>query len=108
MDCGTIELNPEEVEVTCIVPPMHRSGPLHFRAHFLGSHDDTAVALRSPTLNSAPMVCRPGSKTESKYEDGEVALDCQLVAPASATTRRLKVSLTLHHLQLSRVELLTE
>ena len=106
--CDSTALNTQEVQATCTVAATPAPQALRFKAHFLGSHDDSVVSLKPPLLNNIPMRCGAGSKTESTYEDGEVTLDCRLVAPASSEAGRLTVPLALHHLQLDRVELLPE
>jgi hypothetical protein len=106
--CASTELNTQELQAVCTVPAAPTPRPLRIQAHFLGSHDDSVVSLKPPTLNGVPMPCGAGSKTESTYEDGEVTLDCRLLAPAAGEPRPLTVPLALHHVQLDRVELLAE
>ncbi|MGQ3052958.1 MAG: hypothetical protein ACT6S0_14345 [Roseateles sp.] len=93
--CQSTVLNDEQAEAVCSLPGSFAGKDVRFKAHFLGSHDDSIVSLRLPTLNGAPVICRPGSKTESRFEDGEVTLDCGFVAPEKPAS--VKVNISLHH-----------
>lgn len=101
--CQSTSLNDERAEAVCTLPGSLAGKDVRFKAHFLGSHDDSKVSFRSVMLNETPVACRTGSKTESRFEDGEVTLDCGFTAPASAAS--VKVSISLHHLQLDKTEL---
>ena len=93
----------------CAVPPTMASKDVRFSAHFLGSHDDSQVSLRQVELNGTSVACRSGSKTESRFEDGEVTLSCRLTLPAVTSGEdRLTVKISLHHLQLEKTELVQE
>ena len=81
---------------------------VRFEAFFVGSHDDSEVALTLAELNGAPVACRAGSKAASRFEDGDVTLNCIFLAPADSPTGKLKVNMSLHHLQLSKTELSVE
>ena len=106
--CTDLVASEQEVQAVCIVPASTAPQALRFKAHFLGSHDDSKVSLHSITLDEAPVACGAGSKLGSTFEDGEVTLDCALPTPARASTGKLKVAISLHHLQLSKTELVSD
>lgn len=66
------------------------------------------MSLRVVTLNGAPAYCKEGSKTESRFEDGEVALECAVTSPVPRSGGELKVKISMHHLQLHKTELLID
>ena len=101
-------LNDEEAEAACKLPASWASKPLRFRARFLGSHDDSVVSLRAVQVDGVHVSCREGSKTGSRFEDGEVTLDCGFTAPARVRGGELKVSIAMHHLQLDRTDIAVE
>lgn len=79
-----------------------------FVANFGGSHDDTKLSI-SATLNGAPVVCAPGSKASSRYEDGDISLDCRLELKAAAGSRHLlAVKVQWYHAQLHEVQFASE
>lgn len=107
--CESIVLNEQEAEALCTLPATTATKAARFKAHFLGSHDDSVVSLKFAALDGTRVACAAGSKTESRFEDGEVTLDCGFaVAPANTSSRRLKVAIALHHLQLDRTVLLLD
>lgn len=106
-ECQSTVLNDEEAEAVCALPARAPGGrTVRFQAHFLGSHDDSLVSLRLVTLNGAAIDCKEGSKTESRFEDGEVTLVCAITEPASGAGGEVKAKISLHHLQLHKVALL--
>ncbi|MFX8250581.1 hypothetical protein ABTL38_19430, partial [Acinetobacter baumannii] len=74
-------MNDEEAEAVCALPTFQTDRAVRFQARFLGSHDDSVVSLRVVTLSGAPVTCKEGSKTESRFEDGEVTLECAVTSP---------------------------
>lgn len=106
--CASVTLNDEQAEAVCTVPATAVAKSVRFKAHFLGSHDDSIVSLQSTTLDGTPVACGPGSKTDSRFEDGEVTLDCAFATVAGPSSQRLKVMISLHHLQLDRTELVPD
>lgn len=92
----------------CTLPNLGAGGVARFKANLLGSHDDSIASLSMIFLNGTPIKCREGSKTESRFEDGEVTLDCGFSTPAPLIGGHLKVKISLHHLQLNRTELALE
>jgi hypothetical protein len=80
------------------------SQQITFRVRFLGSHDDTQLSM-TPALNRQPLTCAPGSKTSSRFEDGEVTLECRFpVKAAAASTQVLDVEIVWTHAQYSEFE----
>lgn len=106
--CQSTTLTDERAEAACTLPGSLVGKEVRFKAHFLGSHDDSKVSFLSVMLNETPVACRTGSKTESRFEDGEVTLDCGFTAPAATATASVKVSISLHHLQLDKTELVVD
>ena len=106
--CESVLVNDEEAHATCTLTASMATEVVRFEAHFLGSHDDSEVGLKLAELNGAPVECRAGSKTASRFEDGEVTLSCVFVAPADAAAGKLDVNMSLHHLQLNKTELTVE
>ncbi|UUX97230.1 hypothetical protein [Aquabacterium sp. J223] len=102
--CQALPRGTKSLVATCTLPA-GTARPWRFRAHFEGSHDDSEVTIDSAVLDGRPLACADGSKTASRFEDGDVTLDCGFTAPAGAAARRLVVTLSLHHLQLDRTEL---
>lgn len=79
-----------------------------FVANFGGSHDDTKLSI-SATLNGTPVGCAPGSKASSRYEDGDISLDCRLELKAAAGSRHLlAVKVQWYHAQLHEVRFAPE
>lgn len=106
--CESVVLNEQEASAVCMLPATTATKAARFKVRFLGSHDDSVVSLKSVELDGVRLACSAGSKTESRFEDGEVTLDCGFAAPANVSNRRLNVTIALHHLQLDRSELLLE
>lgn len=106
--CQTATLNDEEGEAVCTLAASTSVRAVRFKARFLGSHDDSAVSLRLTELNDMPVECRADSKTKSRFEDGEVTLDCGFTVPATPSDVRLTVKISLHHLQFDKAELLVD
>lgn len=104
--CQTATLNDEEGEAVCTIPGSTSVREVRFKARFLGSHDDSEVSLRLIKLNEMPVECRADSKTTSRFEDGEVTLDCGFMVPATPSDSRVTVKISLHHLQFDKAELL--
>ena len=103
--CQTATLNDEEGEAVCTLPASATVREVRFKARFLGSHDDSEVSLQLTKLNELPIVCSADSKTKSRFEDGEVTLDCGFTAPATQSDGRLTVKIAIHHLQFDKAEL---
>jgi len=104
--CQAATLNDEEGEAVCTVPASANVREVRFKAQFLGSHDDSEVSLRLIKLDDITVECRADSKTKSRFEDGEVTLDCGFTVPAKPSDGRLTVKISLHHLQFEKAELL--
>ncbi len=70
-----------------------------FKVRFLGSHDDTQLSM-TPALDGLPLTCGPGSKTSSRFEDGEITLECRFVIEAKVdSTHLLKMEIVWTHAQ---------
>ena len=106
--CQTTTLNDEEGEAVCTLPVSAGVREARFKARFLGSHDDSQVSLRLIALNGMPVACRQDSKTESRFEDGVVTLDCGFTAPARTSVGKLAVRISLHHLRFDQAELVVD
>lgn len=106
--CESVTLSERAAEAVCTLPATTAPKAVRLQAHFLGSHDDSEVSLQSTELDGARVECRVGSKTESRFEDGEVTLDCRFTTVAGSSSHRLKVRIALHHLQLDRTELVLD
>jgi len=106
--CLASTLNDQEGEVVCNLPASTDVREVRFKARFLGSHDDSEVSLRLILLNDKPVECRANSKTKSRFEDGEVVLDCGFTVPASLSADQVTVKISLHHLQFDKAELLVK
>lgn len=106
--CASVTLNDQQAEAVCTVPATSVAKVVRFKAHFLGSHDDSTVSLQSTELNGLAVTCRAGSKTTSRFEDGEVTLDCLFITVAGSSSQQVKVKIALHHLQLDRTELVLD
>jgi len=107
-ECRSTVLNDEEAEAVCVLPTAQTDRAVRFQARFLGSHDDSLVSLRLVTLSGAPVSRKEGSKTESRFEDGEVTLECAVTSPAPRSGGELRVKISMHHLQLDKTELLID
>jgi hypothetical protein len=106
--CQATTLNDEEGEAVCTLPASASAREVRFKARFLGSHDDSEVSLRLTKLNDKPVECRADSKTKSRFEDGEVTLDCGFTVPPTPSDNRLHVRISLHHIQFDKAELLID
>lgn len=107
LSCQVTTLNDEQANAACALPALLAGKDVRFKAHFLGSHDDTKVSFKSLLLGDVSVACREGSKTASTFEDGDVTLDCAFRLPATLP-EQLKVQIAMHHLQLDRTELVAE
>jgi hypothetical protein len=88
------------INFTCPVTGTGAAQRLRLSADFGGSHDDTTMSLKA-TLDGEPVECDPGSKTSSRFEDGEVRLECSFQLTAiRGTTRQLAITLLWNHAQL--------
>ena len=67
-------------EFTCQTHPTGTTKRFRFRANFSGGHDDTMASM-TPTLDTMPLTCEPGSKTRLMGEDGDVSLECRFSLP---------------------------
>lgn len=103
--CESLSVNEQEAEAVCVIPVAAVTRQARFKAHFLGSHDDSIVSLQTIELNAKPVACVTGSKTQSRFEDGEVTLDCGFSTAATSSGGLFKVKMSLHHLQLDKTEL---
>lgn len=98
----------ELVVYNCPLVAKQAAQRFRFTANFGGSHDDTKLSLQA-TLDGAPAVCAPGSKASSKYEDGDISLDCRVELKAAAGTRHvLAVQVKWYHAQLYDVKFTPE
>jgi hypothetical protein len=92
-------------EITCRIPSATLGKPLRFRARFTGGHDDTEASMEL-ALDARPLQCDPGSKTELKFEDGDIALHCAFTPPALPAERVLSIRVLWSHCQYVGFELL--
>jgi hypothetical protein len=93
---------------SCPIVATEAAQRFRFVANFGGSHDDTKLSLQA-TLDGAPAVCAPGSKASSRYEDGDIRLDCRLELKAAAGTRHVwAVKVQWYHAQLFDVQFTPE
>ena len=83
----------DDVECAIAAAPVART--FRFAADFVGSHDDTVLALAA-TLDGAPLTCSEGSNTRLVGEDGEVTLVCGFTL-AAGTAARFAAHVTFHH-----------
>jgi hypothetical protein len=96
------------VDYSCPVVATGAPQSFRFSATFVGSHDDTVLSMK-PTLNGTAIVCEPGSKTSSSYEDGDVVLECRFKTTAKAGTNVLLViGLKWYHAQLAQTVFVSE
>jgi len=86
-------------DVTCPITATGAEQRFVFKVNFIGSHDDTVLSMK-PALNDQPLACEEGSKLESKFEDGEVSLECRFTVKAQAgTAQALGVAIVWTHAQ---------
>lgn len=102
--CESKTIRGDQAIYSCPIVATEAAQRLGFVANFTGSHDDTKLSLQA-TLNGAPAACAPGSKASSRYEDGDIRLDCWLELKAAAGTRHVwAVKVQWYHAQLSDVQ----
>ena len=90
--------------VTCTFPASGAGQHFAFRARFTGSHDDTTLSMTA-ALNQQPLTCEPGSKTSSRFEDGEITLECRFSVSAKAGTKQtLEMNVVWSHAQYADFE----
>jgi hypothetical protein len=92
-------------EITCRIPSAALGEPLRFRARFSGGHDDTEASMVL-TLDAQPLECDPGSKTELKFEEGDIALECAFTPPEQPVERAVRIRVRWSHCQYEGFELL--
>jgi hypothetical protein len=108
LSCRTEAHGKGGVRAVCELRPHQASKRLRFKARFIGSHDDTELAITSTSVDGAPVACGGDSKTASRYEDGDVTLHCSVSAAGGRSAARLTVLIAVHHAQLDGVELVAE
>lgn len=93
-------------DVTCVFPATGANQRLVFRVNFLGSHDDTELSMTA-SLNQQELTCDPGSKMSSRFEDGEISLECRFSVKAAADAKQqvLEVGIVWTHAQYANYEL---
>ncbi len=92
-------------DVTCVFAASNADQHLLFRVKFLGSHDDTVLSM-SASLNQQPLTCDPGSKMSSRFEDGEISLECRFSVKAGAGPKQvLEMAIEWTHAQYSEYQL---
>lgn len=84
-------------DVQCAIASAPAVRTLRFKADFVGSHDDTVLAMTTK-LDDTALVCDDRSKTRLVGEDGEVSLDCGFTLPAGVAAR-FGAHVTYHHAQ---------
>lgn len=97
----------EQRTFDCTLTSSQGDQRFRFAITFLGSHDDTTLAMTA-TLDGSPIVCDVGSKIESEGEFGDVLLVCRFRLAQSDAARRLRVNLTWYHASLGSYELVPE
>jgi hypothetical protein len=91
--------------VTCVFTASGSNQHVSFKVRFLGSHDDTQLSMTS-SLNKQPLTCGPGSKTSSRFEDGEITLECRFSVKAKADSRQtLEMGIVWTHAQYDDFEI---
>ena len=75
-------------DVTCAFPASGTDQRFAFKVKFLGSHDDTELSMTA-ALNQQPLSCEPGSKTSSRFEDGEITLECRFSVNAKVGSNQI-------------------
>jgi hypothetical protein len=92
-------------DVKCIIAASAADQHLLFRVMFLGSHDDTILSMTA-SLNGQPLTCDPGSKMSSRFEDGEISLECIFPVKAGAGAKQvLEMSIVWTHAQYAEYEI---
>ena len=104
LGCESKSTRGDQVIYSCPIVAKEAAQRFRFVANFGGSHDDTKLSLQA-TLDGAPAACTPGSKSLSRYEDGDIRLDCGLELKAAAGTKHVwAVKVQWYHAQLSDVQ----
>ena len=94
----------DERKFTCTFAVFGTDQRYVFKARFLGSHDDTALSMTA-TLNQRRLTCEPGSKTSSRFEDGEISLECRFSANGGANSQQvLEIDIEWSHAQYADFE----
>lgn len=84
---------------------MRPAQQVSFKVRFSGSHDDTQLSITA-SLNNLPVTCGPGSKTSSRFEDGEIALECRFLLQTQVGSGQvLEVRILWTHAQYGDFEL---
>ena len=108
LGCESKSTRGDQVVYSCPVVAKETVQRFRFVANFGGSHDDTKLSLRA-TLDGAPAECTPGSNASSRFEDGDIRLDCGLELKGAAGTRHVwAVRVQWYHAQLSDVQFTPE
>jgi hypothetical protein len=95
-------------DVTCIIAASAADQNLVFRVKFLGSHDDTKLSMTA-SLNGQPLTCDPGSTMSSRFEDGDINLECRFRVKAAAGTKQvLEMGIKWTHAQYAEHELVAQ
>ncbi|MEJ0038093.1 MAG: hypothetical protein WDO68_18780 [Gammaproteobacteria bacterium] len=86
-------------KVTCTFLSSGADQRFAFKARFLGSHDDTTMSMTA-ALNQQPLSCEPGSKMSSRFEDGEITLECRFSVNTKAGSKQtLEMNIEWSHAQ---------
>ena len=96
--CAARSVPTDSQVVTCTFGPSTVRRSVRFVAQFVGSHDDTRLALTA-TLDGKPLECEAGSTTSLSAEDGQVSLVCRFAVEPAASSPLLEVALSVHHAQ---------
>ena len=108
LGCESKSTRGDQVMYSCPIVAKETAQRYRFVANFGGSHDDTKLSLVA-TLDGAPVACTAGSKSSSRYEDGDIRLDCGLELKTAAGTRHVwAVKVQWYHAQLSDVRFAAE
>lgn len=106
--CEAQALRGDRREVRCTLRATSARQRFRFLASFAGSHDDTTLSM-TPTLDGAPLVCGPGSRTRLEGEDGDVTLECSFtLADTGRAEQALSVLLVWYHARYTGFELVPE
>jgi hypothetical protein len=94
----------DERDVTCAFPASGADQRFAFKVKFLGSHDDTELSMTA-ALNQQSLSCEPGSKMSSRFEDGEISLECRFSVKAKAGSKQiLEMHIVWTHAQYAEFE----
>jgi hypothetical protein len=92
-------------DITCVVAGTAADQRLVFRVKFLGSHDDTILSMTA-SLDGKPLDCDPGSRMSSRFEDGDISLECRFQVKAGAAAKQvLQMRVVWTHAQYAEHEL---